>query len=136
MQNSNSFNCNLLYKLRQPISLILNTHSFAFLLFQKPSPVESIVITKKENLVAKYFTEKPFIKSSNHLKYLLMHIKTQYAKYKDSQLKTYFSAILPVLQSSGYGKSRSLVELGKYLPLFYASLQQGDGFPSQIRNNV
>ena len=85
---------------------------------------------EEENLVAKYFTEKPFIKSSNHLKYLLTHIKTQYGKYKDSQLKTYFSAILPVLQSSGYGKSRSLVELGKYLPLFYASLQAGhERFP-------
>ena len=61
---------------------------------------------------------------TNFLGYLLSYIKNQYAKYKDSQLKTYFSAILPILQSSGYGKSRSLIELGKYLPLFYASMRK------------
>ena len=111
-------NRNLFDYLCLPASAILNNHSFTILLLQEPSPAEPFITPEENALVEKFFTEKPFRKSKKHLKYLLKHIKNQYAKYKDSQLKTYFSAILPVLQSSGYGKSRSLIELGKHLPLF------------------
>ena len=41
-QEYSSFNFNLFNKLRQPTSVILNTHSFIFLLFQESSPVETI----------------------------------------------------------------------------------------------
>ena len=122
-------NRNLFDFLRHPNLVILNKHSFIFLLLQEPSPAEPFITPEEKNIFVKFFTKKPFKKGKKQLKYLLTHIKNQYAKYKDSHLHTYFSAILPVLQSSGYGKSRSLIELGKYLPLFYASLQQGEGFP-------
>ena len=42
----------------------------------------------------------------------------------------YFAAVLVVLQSSGYGKTRMFVELGTKMPVFYSSLEDAKcGFP-------
>lgn len=42
-----------------------------------------------------------------------------YYSARDRKGNGFFAPVVPVIQSSGFGKTRSMLELGKYLPVFY-----------------
>ena len=57
------------------------------------------------------------------------HVKSNYEEGRRGKVSKYYSAIIAVLQSSGYGKSRFMERFGSRTPTFYASLQDGSGYP-------
>ena len=59
------------------------------------------------------------------------HIKSIRGMLKEgNSFARYYSATLVVLQSSGYGKSKTFIELGADIPVLYSSLQPSDlGYP-------
>ena len=57
------------------------------------------------------------------------HIEANYKEGKNGKTDNFFSSMIAVLQSSGYGKSKLMERFGSRTPTFYASLQGGSGYP-------
>jgi hypothetical protein len=54
------------------------------------------------------------------------HIETNY-NGKDAKTLNFFSAIITVPQSPGYGKSKLMESFGSRMPTFYTTMQGGSG---------
>ena len=79
------------------------------------------------------FENSKYLKEEKIFPYIHDHIKTIRDDIAISgPFAKYFTAVLVVLQSSGYGKSRTFIELGTTMPVFYSSLQTSkSGFPER-----
>jgi hypothetical protein len=79
------------------------------------------------------FENSKYLRKEKIFPYILDHIKTIQDDFRVSgPFAKYFTAVLVVLQSSGYGKSRTFIELGTTMPVFYSSLQAAvNGFPKK-----
>ena len=128
LQETSTVNAKLFSCLRLFSPLIINNDSFIFSFLNRfPRKVSSV--PSESPLITKFNNENPF--ASHTTNYFLSHIKTQYEICKNRKLEKYFSAIMTIERSTGYEKGPSLVKYGKYLPLFYASLHSGSGFPGK-----
>jgi hypothetical protein len=81
--------------------------------------------------LATIFTKTEYKREEYSLEGLLKNIQSNFSKSKVSKLKEYYCAMIPVLQSSGYGKSKLMERLGSKIPTFYSSLQHGAGYPEE-----
>ena len=57
------------------------------------------------------------------------HIEANYEEGKNGKTNNFFSSMIAVLQSSGYGKSKLMERFGSRTQTFYSSLQGGSGYP-------
>jgi hypothetical protein len=114
--------------------LIVRKDSFSYKRlkeFLKPQGVESDTLRHIEGVFETAFRDSEYLKKEKIIPNILRHINSIYNITSHSNpIFAYFTSVLVVLQSSGYGKSRTFVELGSTLPVFYSSLQASySGYP-------
>jgi hypothetical protein len=78
---------------------------------------------------SKGFKETKYQREKYILDKFERHLETNYQRGKNGKTKNFFSAMIAVLQSSGYGKSKLMERFGSRTPTFYSSLQDGTGYP-------
>ena len=81
----------------------------------------------------KRFDETKYRRKEKIFPYIKRHILSiDKSIVKENPFQNFFSATLVVLQSSGYGKSKTFLELGSEIPVFYSSLQPSElGYPGK-----
>ena len=84
------------------------------------------IVTLKSIFTATKYKREDYI-----LNAFIDHIRRNFKVSSKGKLKDYYCSIIPVLQSSGYGKSKLMDRLGSRTPTFYSSLQLGAGYPEK-----
>ena len=77
------------------------------------------------------FTATKYKREDYILNAFANHIRRNFEDSSKRKLNDYYCSIIPVLQSSGYGKSKLMDRLGSRTPTFYSSLQLGAGYPGK-----
>lgn len=87
-----------------------------------------------ENLMSKFFQDiferGEYKKEDEIVSKFKRRLSESYSKcLKKRYFESFFSPLLHILQSSGYGKSRLAIQLGANIPVIYSSLLKGQGYP-------
>lgn len=79
------------------------------------------------------FEKGPFKNEDLIINPIVNHVSRYFLESKSRispKLKQFFNPIINLIQSSGYGKSRTAIRLGERIPVLYISLQDGrTGYP-------
>ena len=130
--NSYQLNENILKLYNRSGYLVIRTDSFCYKKLRRLLRAEKSVPPPCSIApLLRAFKECEYLKREEILSSFHDHIRKIYETFSGSNpFSKYFAAVLVVLQSSGYGKSRTVIELGTKMPVFYSSIQDAScGFP-------